>query len=686
MEIIGSVTIDDSKYQGSDQYCDGPVEDEILEIVSTRDESEYEDIIEEKLSWPVLYHLSYLRENIVTWLPSNKNAKVLEIGAGCGAITGTLSDKFGEVTCVDLSMKRSMINAKRHQSRDNITIKVGNFEDVEPDLPADYEYIFLIGVFEYARGYIHSETPFEDFLNIIRRHLAPGGRIVIAIENQYGLKYFAGCREDHAGLLYEGIADYPGEGVARTFGRKGLAQIFDACGVEEYHFYYPYPDYKFPTAIYSDRYLPKVGELTNNMRNFDNERLLTFDEKDAFDGMIRQGYFQDFSNSFLVILGSAPEVSFTKFSNDRRPKYRIRTSICDFEERLVIKYPDHESAKGHIAALEEHSRQLKNKYDGSSARINECRLIKASGGLSACFEYLEGISLEEILDNAIFRNQEEEVRRNLSRFEKLAAYREKEGVSDYDLIFANILVSEEDEWSIIDYEWTFPVAREGAQTMSRAMLVYMTGPEKRRKWLFEHQIPQKYGITPDNLEEHALLEREFQHEVTGSRRSMYELYDVMKRPCLPFLKAYNEWEKLTPCPHVYQVYLDEGKGFNEEHSERYTDAFGDAGKVERMTYFADSVRALRIDPVMEKCILSGVTILVNGKIIPISLWKSNAVMTPSGNFMFGNNDPHFEIGMKALRKVSGLRLEAKNELTFVSNITYINDEMSEALFGKDATC
>ncbi|MFQ9152801.1 MAG: hypothetical protein ACLR6B_16255 [Blautia sp.] len=30
-------------------------------------------------------------------------------------------------------------------------------------------------------------------LQLVERHLAPGGKIVIAIENRLGLKYWAGC-------------------------------------------------------------------------------------------------------------------------------------------------------------------------------------------------------------------------------------------------------------------------------------------------------------------------------------------------------------------------------------------------------------------------------------------------------------------------------------------------------------
>lgn len=117
---------------------------------------------------------------------------------------------------------------------------------------------------------------------------------MIAIENKYGLKYFAGCKEDHLGSWFSGIENYPEGGVVRTFSRKKLERIFDACGVGERSFYYPYPDYKFMTTVYSDAYLPGRGELSNNLRNFDRDRMLLFDEKSAFDGIVEEGLFSVF--------------------------------------------------------------------------------------------------------------------------------------------------------------------------------------------------------------------------------------------------------------------------------------------------------------------------------------------------------------------------------------------------------
>ncbi|MDE5589285.1 MAG: class I SAM-dependent methyltransferase, partial [Acetatifactor sp.] len=326
-EQIGKVTLDYSKYPGEDFYCDGVVEDELLDIVRNRSAVEYGKVIEERRSWPILYHLSPLRENIVEWIPMDKSARVLEVGSGCGAITGALARKAGSVTCVDLSRKRSLINAYRHSDCDNVTIHVGNFKDIEPDLPEDFDYICLIGVFEYGQSYIGGETPFEDFLKILMPHLGADGRIVIAIENKYGLKYFAGCKEDHLGTWFSGIENYADGGGVRTFSRKGLEKIFRSCGVEEAHFYYPYPDYKFMTTLYSDAWLPGKGELSNNLRNFDRDRMLLFDEKNAFDGILEEGLFPVFSNSITAVIGREFDIRYVKYSNDRAPEYAIRTEI-----------------------------------------------------------------------------------------------------------------------------------------------------------------------------------------------------------------------------------------------------------------------------------------------------------------------------------------------------------------------
>jgi len=299
---VGKVKINDTHYPGEDLYSDGPIEEEMLEIAKSYSREEHNKVIAKKQSWPVLYHFSHLRENIILGCPISSEDRVLEIGAGCGAITGALAKRAGKVTSVDLSMKRSLINAYRHKEYDNLEIVVGNFEDVQKDLNEKFDLITLIGVFEYALSYISDPNPYEEFLRIIKRHLKREGRIVIAIENKFGLKYWAGCQEDHTGIYFEGLTGYKKSKYARTFSKIELCRIFESVGFANWKFYYPYPDYKFPMKMFSDEYLPNKGELDNNIINFDRERKALFDESLVFDEIINDGMFPYFSNSFLILL------------------------------------------------------------------------------------------------------------------------------------------------------------------------------------------------------------------------------------------------------------------------------------------------------------------------------------------------------------------------------------------------
>ena len=300
--MINKVQIDTTHYPGEDLYSDGIIEDRILKLVQDNPVENFNQVITAEKDWAVLYHLSKVRENIVEWLPITKEDSVLEIGAGCGAITGALCKKAQAVECIDLSKKRSLINATRNSEANNLTIKLGNFQDVAKSIDKKYDWITLIGVFEYGNSYINSKTPFVDFLKMIKAMLSTKGRLVIAIENRLGLKYFAGCTEDHSGKFFDGLEGYRDGGHAETFSKKELRKILHDSGFENERFYYPYPDYKLPLSIYSDAYLPKVGELSNNLNNFDRQRLQVFDEDKVFDSVIEAGLFGELSNSFLVVV------------------------------------------------------------------------------------------------------------------------------------------------------------------------------------------------------------------------------------------------------------------------------------------------------------------------------------------------------------------------------------------------
>lgn len=672
-EEIGKVKLDYSKYPGEDFYCDGSVEDEILEIVKSRPEGEYADIIEEKRSWPVLYHLSPLRENIVDWLPMGPEDKVLEVGSGCGAITGALARKAGSVSCVELSKKRSLINAFRHRDCENVTIHVGNFKDVEPDLPRDYTYICLIGVFEYGIGYIGGEKPFETFLSLLCSHLAEGGRILIAIENKYGMKYFAGCKEDHLGTYFSGIEDYPEGGGVRTFSRQGLERIFAACGVGDFRFYYPYPDYKFMTTLFSDRRLPGKGELADNLRNFDRDRMLLFDEKSAFDGVGKDGLFSVFSNSYLAVLGGGMDVDYVKYSNDRAPEYRIRTSLCrkGVKGLCVKKEPLGSAAEDHVRGMKAACESLERRYEGGKLEINRCELRESDGLVCAEFEFVRGRTLAALLDDCLERGDREGFRLLFKEYVGRVGYNNQAEAADFDPAFSNILI-DGDRWTLIDYEWTFGRQIDIKELAFRAAYCYLL-EDKGRNRMDLDWILEELGVSKAEAEGFRERERQFQKFVTGKRLAMCELRDLIGNRVITPGKWIENHQDADGF-HRVQVYEDRGGGFAEEHSYFVRDAYQGENTVELDLAVSGDVKVLRIDPAFGSCAVRLLEVTFNGERFPLQKKKaltSNGKAAGSGarrresyspSIVFPTEDPNLNFHLEGLAGQPENRLYAKMEV------------------------
>jgi SAM-dependent methyltransferase len=188
--------------------------------------------------------------------------------------------------------------ALRNQNAKNLIVRAGRVED----LPAEnkYDYVTLIGVLEYAGRYHKTDDPFVDFLRSVKERMKNDGTLIVALENKLGIKYWAGAPEDHSGLMFENIEGYVGKTEVRTFGRKELEELLASAGFNDLEFYYPMPDYKMPDVLFSDGYLPHLGDLTQRAPNYDQPRHVLFREGLAMDNVIRNGAFTTMANSFLV--------------------------------------------------------------------------------------------------------------------------------------------------------------------------------------------------------------------------------------------------------------------------------------------------------------------------------------------------------------------------------------------------
>ncbi len=698
-EKVGGVILDYSLYPGEDYYSDGGVEDELLEIVRNREPGDYQDVIEARLDWATLYHLSDVRGNIVRWIPFTGQEKVLEIGAGEGAVTGALSDGCAHVTCIDLSKKRSLINAWRHRDRDNIDILVGNFADIEKTLPAEeYDYIFLIGVLEYAGIYLAGEKePYLEELKRIRPHLKKDGRIVIAIENRLGMKYFAGCREDHSAVYFDGIEDYPGSAPARTFSKPVLQRLIADAGYETQRFYYPYPDYKLMKTIYSDESLPDADELTDNLRNFDNERLLLFDEKKACAGMLADGLYDLFANSFLAVAGSSAGtgVSCTRFSTERDEPYRIVTAFTEEDgRRRVVKKPYTPAAAAHVSAMAGACGKLQERFAGSPIRVCPCAMEDGN----AIFDWQEGITLTKLLDACLQQKDPGGFFRLTGEYRERLSFHETMPASDPDMTFENLLAAAADPaeavrvpWTAIDYEWFEERPVSGRDMLCRALQVYFRQDPGRRRQLLslmgaedDSAIEAQAGLAAGSLLDAEEEEIRFQEKISGGRTPLGQLRAAFGKAVRVPAELTAEQEASSVRKHkadrlgTVQIYTDTGSGYSEENSYFIDAEYQGEGEITFAVNVPETVRRLRIDPALCPC----VTVLKEARIGGRTVRSFDKYMQCNGNkcagaVVFSTADPAMEWDLKKIRRAE--KVKGGMECRFTIMMTGLPQGMAAAM-------
>jgi 2-polyprenyl-3-methyl-5-hydroxy-6-metoxy-1,4-benzoquinol methylase len=531
-EKIGNVVLDDSFYTGEDSYSDGDIEDVILEAF--RDGTS-EQLLRSSRQWAVLYHLSDIRENILEWYPFDSDASLLEIGSGCGALTGLFSRKVKRVTCIELSKKRSLINAERNRGRNNIEIKVGNFKDIK--IEEKYDYITLIGVWEYAGLYVGGDEPYIFMLRKIKEYLKTGGKIIVAIENKMGLKYFNGAPEDHTAKMYSGINDYAGEKAARTFSKPEIVKILDEVGIKDVTFYYPAPDYKLPDVIYSDGMLPKAGDLRYYKKDYADCRIYNFNDAAAFDQICTDSMFDYFSNSFLFICGEKEiQVPFSRYNRLRKKQYRMKTCIAADGGR-VIKSALHKDAACNIETLLQNEKKWKGTLPGIAYVSGE--IINGQYQTS----YIEGTNLDVsfyryrhsakemiekircLIQEYLLPEEEQKVPFTMTEgFARVFGEQAPSGeyslpVTNADLIFSNFKLDPSGKLVNFDYEWVFDFPIPYEYVLWRAVYqLYDKFAAYLRPQMSKDEFVTKAGIKREHLQVYQKMERKFGEYVCGVNR------------------------------------------------------------------------------------------------------------------------------------------------------------------------
>lgn len=513
--------------------------------------------------WPTTYHLSSTRANLLRPLTHLLDGDILEVGAGCGAITRFLGEAGGKVVAVEGSARRAMIAAQRVRDLPNVVVVNDQFENFAAQ--QQFDVVTLIGVLEYAGKFNASVNPVRSMLESIRKLLKPGGTLIIAIENQLGLKYLAGAPEDHLGVPRVGIQGlYPQPGV-ETFGHRELYRRLSEAGFSTVETALPFPDYKLPASIilpagHAEVSTFDASTLAAQVSSRDpqlSSHYVNFSLECTWREVGKNRLLADLSNSFLIAASTATDENRTIFSpnflayhysTDRQP------ALC----KLV------EFEKGQNGDVKVNQRMLQPSAELALYAGKFSHRLPSEGyftGEALSTELLRVLQTPGWTVKSLAERLSEYLRIVLSHVEPSASNSIidlSKTVPGYavDLIPQNILVGD-GRFVAIDLEWIFEGEIPLGYLLFRSLITLL-------RMISSLAVPRELRW----LQQGRLFEEIYAHLGADFCQDSYEAFAEREAEFMSFVSAilnapipYEDWHK-----HLLPTYLDTSKRETESLS------------------------------------------------------------------------------------------------------------------------
>ena len=272
------------------------LDQDIDRYISDYPSGDFEKLFIADTNWPVFYNLTDLRAGLVAWFDIGPEDEVMELGAGVGALTGVLCEKAGRVAAVEESMFRARAIAKRYNGIENLDIYAGQLQDLH--ITKKFDLIVAVDILPQVADGDTSPEAYIEYLSLLRSYLKLDGRILLAMDNRFGLKFFCGARNPYTEEPFGELSGAQKEG--HLFSREEISFIIREAGFPYLKFYYPLPDFRLPSVIYSDDMLP-TGDVNEQFFPYDptsDTRVLQ--ESELYMDIIDNGAFPFMANSFLI--------------------------------------------------------------------------------------------------------------------------------------------------------------------------------------------------------------------------------------------------------------------------------------------------------------------------------------------------------------------------------------------------
>lgn len=576
-------------------YSDGDAtEMRLLDIVTkSRDLSVLSEELKRACTdWPSLYHLSSARANVLRPFESFlKNKEVLEIGAGCGAITRCLGEWGAEVTALEGSHRRACIARSRTRDLQNVTVVADNFSDFQS--ASKFDVITLIGVLEYANLFVKGPHADHTMLSRARDLLKDDGVLIIAIENQLGLKYFAGFPEDHKGIVGYGIENRYRAQEVQTYGRVALQGLLNNCRFDSQKFYAAFPDYKLPSVIISEEGFEEDGfdcaSLVSGTGRQDAQMpaTLAFEPERTWPLLCRNQLAMDFANSFIVVAGCLPNRStdidaggYAWHFNGNRHSYFTKNTVFTKSKdgTKEVRRSRLLSETGLLSINDQLSNEIIERepyFEGSLLHNDFVHLLSNDGWDDEALHQI-GLKYIEALGATIGTSLDQ---REINETKISGSF--------LDAIPQNIVRMPDGTWRLLDQEWRWNESINLSYLIFRAFLSILgsiSSIGKHKNVIFNNRLEllthclEVIGASKhaDAINDHFLMEAKVQELSGGFTSKDIDLrHQFSIWPCA----RHNIWEKANELQNQVQIadrYLHVAEKTVQEHGEHTQTALAKA--------------------------------------------------------------------------------------------------------------
>lgn len=411
-----------------------------------------------------LYKNSDFRKNVIHWYPVKENSSVLQIGYDSIKIVEELCDKFEKITiCVNNEEDKKEILKKYSDSEITIIDNLDKIPETE-----EYDYITLIGTLEIYKNIVEEKAykRLEKMLNIAKKSCKEDGKILLAVDNKYGMKFWTTMYAQKNILCNQTFA------ISKTM----INELLEKLNLTNYKYYYMLPDYKMTNVIFTDNYLPNIESISRNF-TYGEEDFATFNQTEAYGEILKEDteLFKLYANSYFVEISKQElvdnNIKFVSYTNIRRDKFSIQTTI--FDDRVEKTYLTKKSKqhikdmKKNIDIMNESGIKTLDSYEKEKIMSkfvsnvktydkilleylekedNEAFFEKIRDYKKFLIEKLGKINYNDIKENNIFTKYEVKIEENIANKFNFV----KNGL--WDMIFQNIFYIE-NEMYFYDQEW-----------------------------------------------------------------------------------------------------------------------------------------------------------------------------------------------------------------------------------------